>query len=143
MDNDMITSDTSSTKDIFAVCQQNVDKFLDSVKQSVPRYHQSIANTQQECLSAYENFLRSTITLQKEFAKRADVTTNVPDAALKIINDSTEEMIQATLINNQVTLATIDATQQNIKTFNDNAKAFADMNKNILDSWITAISRKE
>ena len=143
IDHDMICSEKSTIKDIFAVFQQNIDKYLDSVKQSVPRYHQSIANTQQECLAAYENFINSTILLQKEFTKSADITVNAPDTAIKAFSDTTEGLIQATMINNQVALATIDATQQNIKTFNDNAKVFADMSKNILDSWLSILLSKK
>ena len=45
------------------------------------------------------------------------------EATLKVIHDTTEEFVKAASIQNQVTLATIDATQQNIKTFNDNAKS--------------------
>ena len=133
---------TSSTnaKDIYAVYQQNVDKFLDAVKQSVPRYHQSVTNAQQEYVEACENVVNSTITLQKEFVRKAGIATNVPDAALKVINDATEEAVKATSVQNQIALAAIDATQQNIKTFNDNAKAFADLNKNILQSWISAFT---
>jgi hypothetical protein len=39
-------------------------------------------------------------------------------------------------------LTTIDATQQNIKTFNDNVKSLADLNKNILQSWISTFTTK-
>ena len=131
---------TTNSKDVYAVYQQNVDKFLDAVKQSVPKYHQSVTNAQQEYVDACENVINSTITLQKEFARKAGITTNVPDAALKVIRDATEEAVKATSVNNQVALAAIDATQQNIKTFNDNAKAFADLNKNILQSWISAFT---
>jgi len=37
---------------------------------------------------------------------------------------------------------TIDATVQNIKTFNDNVNAFADLNKNIIQSWMTPFTQK-
>ncbi len=133
-------SSSTNAKDIYAVYQQNVDKFLDAVKQSVPRYHQSVTNAQQEYVDACENVINSTITLQKEFVRKAGIATNVPDAALKVINDTTEEAVKATSVQNQIALAAIDATQQNIKTFNDNAKAFADLNKNILQSWISAFT---
>ena len=133
-------SSSSNAKDVYGVYQQNVDKFLDAVKQSVPRYHQSVTNAQQEYVEACENVINSTIALQKEFANKAGITTNVPAAALKVIHDSTEEAVKATSVNNQIALAAIDATQQNIKTFNDNAKAFADLNKNILQSWISAFT---
>jgi hypothetical protein len=133
---------TRNSKDVFSVCQENTDKLFNGIKQSVPRYHQSITNVQQEYLQAYENVIDSTITLQKEYVKNSGITANVPEATLKVIHDTTEEFVKAASIQNQITLATIDATQQNIKTFNDNAKSFADLNKNILQSWISAFTTK-
>ena len=133
---------TRNPKDVFSVYQQNVDKLFSGIKQSVPQYHQSITNVQQEYLQAYENIVDSTITLQKEYAKKAGIATNIPEATLKVIHDTTEEFVKAASIQNQVALATIDATQQNIKTFNDNAKSFADLNRNILQSWISAFTTK-
>ncbi len=132
----------STVKDIYGVYQQNVDKLFDGIKQQVPRYHQSVTNVQQEYLQAVENIFNSSVALQKEFAKKAGITTNVPEAALKVVRDTTEELVKASTIQNQIALATIDATQQNIKTFNDNAKAFADLNKNILQSWISAFTNR-
>ncbi|HIE46550.1 MAG TPA: hypothetical protein EYP96_02060 [Nitrosopumilus sp.] len=133
---------TRNSKDVFSVCQENADKLFNGIKQSVPRYHQSITNVQQEYLQAYENVIDSTITLQKEYVKNTGITSNIPETTLKVIHDTTEEFVKATSIQNQITLATIDTTQQNIKTFNDNAKSFADLNKNILQSWISAFTPK-
>jgi hypothetical protein len=133
---------TKNSKDIFSVYQQNVDKLFNGIKQSVPQYHQSITNVQQEYLQAYENIVDSTITLQREYAKKAGIATNIPEATLKVIRDTTEEFVKTASIQNQVALATIDATQQNIKTFNDNAKSFADLNRNVLQSWISAFATK-
>ena len=127
-------------KDVFSVYQQNVDKFFTSMKQSVPQYHQSITNVQQEYLQAYENIVDSSFTMQKEFARKSGIAANIPEATLKVIRDTTDEFVKATSMQNQIALATIDATQQNIKTFNDNAKSFADLNKNVLQSWISAFT---
>jgi spore coat polysaccharide biosynthesis protein SpsF (cytidylyltransferase family) len=59
-----------------------------------------------------------------------------------MFHDTTDEFVKVNSIQNQVVLATIDATQQNIKTFNDNAKSFADLNRNILQSWISVFTTK-
>jgi len=132
----------STVKDIYGVYQQNVDKLFNGIKQQVPRYHQSVTNVQQEYLQAVENIFNSSVALQKEFARKAGITTNVPEATLKVVRDTTEELVKASTIQNQIALATIDAAQQNIKTFNDNAKTFADLNKNILQSWISAFTNR-
>ncbi len=129
-------------KDVFSVYQQNVDKFFTSIKQSVPQYHQSITNVQQEYLQAYENIVDSSFTMQKEIAKKSGIAANIPEATLKVIRDTTHEFVKAASMQNQIALATIDATQQNIKTFNDNAKSFADLNRNILQSWISAFTTR-
>ncbi|MBI1663069.1 MAG: hypothetical protein IS860_06195 [Nitrosopumilus sp.] len=132
----------SNPKDLFSVYQQNVDKFFNGIRTSVPQYHQAITNVQQEFIQAYENIADSTLTLQKEFAKKSGIAANIPEATIKVMQDTTEEVVKATSIQNQVTLATIDATQQNIKTFNDNAKSFVELNRNILQSWISAFTTK-
>jgi hypothetical protein len=133
---------TSNQKDIFAVYQQNVDKYFSGIKQSVPRYHQSVTNVQQEYLDAVENVINSTIALQKDYATKAGITTNIPSAVLKVIRDTTEEVVKSYDVQNKVALAAIDSAQQNIKTFNENAKAFADLNKNIVQSWISTFTPK-
>ena len=136
------TAQSTSQKDIFAVYQQNVDKYFAGIKQSVPRYHQSVTNVQQEYLDAVENVINSTIALQRDFATKSGITTNVPSAALKVIRDTTEEIVKVYDVQNKVTLAAIDSAQQNIKTFNENAKAFADLYKNIIQSWISTFAQK-
>ena len=127
---------------MFSVYQENVDKMFSGIKQSVPQYHQSITNVQQEYLQAIENMIDSSITLQKEFVMKAGIASDVPTTTLKVIDNTTEEFVKVSSIQNQIALATIDATQQNIKTFNDNAKSFVDLNKNILQSWISAFTTK-
>lgn len=131
-----------NSKDIFSIYQENIDKMFNGVRQSVPKYHQSITNVQQEYLQAFENMIDSSITLQKEFVVKAGIVSDVPSASLKVIDDTTEEIVKASSIQNQVLLASIDATQQNIKTFNDNAKSFVELNKNILQSWISVFTAK-
>jgi hypothetical protein len=131
-----------NSKNVFAACQENVDTLLNGIKQSVPHYHQSITNVQQEYLQACENMLDSSITLQEEYVKKAGIGANLPESTLKIIRDTTEGFVKATSIQNEIILATIDTTQQNIKTFNDNAMSFSDLNKNILQSWISMFATK-
>ena len=131
-----------NSKDIFSVYQENIDKMFNGVKQSVPQYHQSITNIQQEYLQAFENMVDSSIAIQKEFVIKAGIASDVPSTTLKVIDDTTEEFVKASSIQNQIVLASIDATQQNIKTFNDNAKSFVELNKNILQSWISAFATK-
>ena len=104
-----------NSKDIFSAYQENTDKLFNGIKHSVPQYHQSITNVQQEYLQALENVIDSTITLQKEYVKKAGIATNMPEATLKVICDVTEEFVRAGSLQNQIALATIDATHKTSK----------------------------
>ncbi len=130
------------SKNVFSTCQKNVDQIFTGVKKSVPQYHQSITNIQQEYLQAFENLISSTLTLQNEYVKKIGITTNVPEATLKIMYGFTEEFIKTSSTQNQITLAVIDATQQNIKTFNDHLTSFVDVHRNVLQSWVSIPSVK-
>lgn len=127
-----------SSNDTFGVFKQNLDKMFNGIRQSVPQYHQAITNVQQEYLQACENVANSAFEFQKEVARKSGLPTGIPEAAARTIGGTTEEIAKIVSINNQVLLTTIDATQQNIKTFNDNAKSFSSINHDILKSWISA-----
>lgn len=130
------------TKDAFSIYQQSVDKMFSGIKQFIPQYHQSITNVQQEYMQAFESMVNSSITLQKEFAKKSGFTTQVPEATIKAIRETTDDFIKAASIQNQLALTTVDAAQQNIRTFNENTKSFVDLNKNIMQSWLSTFATK-
>jgi len=125
-----------SPKDISAVYDENVDKYFDNVKKSIPKYSQAIEEVQQEYLQMCENVTKATLSLQKEFLKKTGWSTNFPEATQKVFQDTTDAFVKARSVRDQIILATIDTAKQNIKTWNDNAKSFADLNRNILQSWL-------
>ena len=77
------------------------------------------------------------ITIQQEFAQKSGLSTDIPEAAKTAIVDFNKQIIQASNIQNQIVKTTVDTTTQNVKTFNDNVATFTDLNKNIIQSWIT------
>ena len=89
-----------------------------------------------------EKTINASVSIQQEFAKKSGITTDIPDSAKTAIVDTNKQIVQASTINNQLVKTTIDATVQNIKTFNDNVNAFADLNKNIIQSWMTTLTLK-
>ena len=131
-----------NSKDILSIYQKNIDKIFYGFKKSVPKYHQSITNLQQEYFQAFENMANFSIVLQKEFVTKGNIVSDVPSTTLKMINYTTEEFVKIFSIQNQIVLASIDTTQQNIKTFNDNIKSFGELNKNIIQSWISVFATK-
>ena len=129
---------TQETKEFFAVCKQNIDKYFSEVERSLPQYLQSITNLQQAYTAAWKNTIESSISLQQELANKAGINTNVSPAFIEAINNAAEEWIKIKIIQNKTVLATIDGMQQYIKMFNDNAKIFSELNESILQSWISA-----
>ena len=128
----------TESKEIHAVYKHNVDRFFDEVEKSIPQYLQSITNLQRSYIAAWQKATESAISINREFATKAGINTSVPAAMVKIVNDSTEEIIKAQAVQNKVMLAAIDATQQAINTFNENAKLFTSLNQGVLQYWIQA-----
>jgi len=130
-------SKATESKEIFAVYKQNVSRYFDEVEKNAAQYLQAITNLQQECATACKNTIETTISAQQELASKSGVYSNVPAAYLKMANDATEEILKIESVQNKAALAAIDAIRQNVKTFNDNAKAFSEMNGNVLQSWFS------
>ena len=110
------TQNTNQSNDVFAIYKQNVQKCFESISKNTPQYFQTITHFQDECMKS----------AQKSF-----------DAAKSVIVDSNKQIIQASSTQNQIAKTVMDATTQNVKAFNDNVNAFTDLNKNIIQSWIT------
>ena len=128
------------SKDIFEIYQNATVKMFDEVNQIVSRYHQSIANTQQEIIKSWEGNITAAINAQKEFTVKSGIPDTIPDAGVRAINDTTEGYIKMATIGNQMVLAAIDATQQGIKTVNENVKAVNELNRNTIRSWTVAFT---
>jgi len=138
----MTGNQNQDKQDVFAVCQEGADKVFSHVKQTVPQFHQSITNLQQEYLQACEDACGSVIAIQKEYADKTDFKPFVSATVLKGYHNSVEEFAKLANIRTQFALATIDATQQGIKTMHDNVKLFTELNKNFVLPWSTLFLKK-
>jgi len=133
-------SNESVNNDVFATVEETVEKQVKTVERSFPNYQTSVTSLQQEYTEAFQNIVDSTIALQREFANKTGINTALPEATENAVNKTNEQINKVQDVQNKVALATIDATRQNIKTFNENAKAFADLNKSAMQSWVTAFT---
>ncbi|MBT6647513.1 MAG: hypothetical protein HOB51_08385 [Thaumarchaeota archaeon] len=131
------TQNTNHSNDVFAIYKQNVQKYFDGITKNTPQYFQTTTHFQEECMKAAQKSFDAVITMQQEFAQKSGLSTDIPEAAKTVILDSNKQMIQASSIQKQIAKTVIDATTQNVKSFNDNVAAFTDLNKNIIQSWIT------
>jgi uncharacterized surface protein with fasciclin (FAS1) repeats len=132
----------TQANNVYSMYKQNVQKYFENISKITPQYFQAITQLQEESMKTCEKTINATVSVQQEFAKKAGITTEVPDTARTAIIDTNKQIVQASTLTNQLTKTTIDTTVQNIKTFSDNINAFAELNKNIIQSWITPFTLK-
>jgi len=135
-------SNKTVENDVFSTVEETVQEQVKSAEKSFPNYQTSVTSLQQEYTEAFQNIVDSTIALQRDFANKTGINTALPEATESAVNKTNEQISKVHDVQNKIALATIDATRQNIKTFNENAKAFADLNKGVLQSWLTAFTPK-
>jgi hypothetical protein len=127
---------TSETKDNFGVYQQNTDKYFADVERTTSKYFQAFHELQNEYVSAWKSIIRTNLSLQNEFVTKSGFDMNMPEASQKIIQNITDEILKIRSIRDQITISAIDATKNNIKSFSDSIISFADLNREIMQSWI-------
>jgi hypothetical protein len=136
------TSTQTQTIDAFSTYRQNVQKYFENISKITPQYFQSITHLQEECLKTFEKTINASVSITQEIANKTGITTEIPSAAKTAFVDTNKQIVQASTVYNQLVQTTIDATVQNIQTFNDNVNAFVDLNKNIIQSWTTPFTQK-
>lgn len=132
---------TNQNGNAYSTYKQNVQKYFENVTKNVPLYFQSMTHLQEECVKTCEKTVEASISMQQEFAKKNGLSTEIPDAMKTTFVDMNKQIVQANTVQNQIVKTTIDATVQNIKTFNDNVNAFADLNTNIIQSWTNPLTQ--
>ncbi len=133
---------TGKSKDVFTVCKQNVEKFFSEVEKSTPRYQQSVAKLQRDYVEAWKTVINSAITLEQEYANKAGLNTDLPEATLKTIRDITEQTITAYETQNKIALGSTEGTIEAFNAFNENTNSFASLNKNIMESMRSVSQQK-
>lgn len=122
--------------------KQNVQKYFENISKITPQYFQAVTQLQDECMKTVEKTINASVSIQQEFAKKAGMTTDIPESAKTAIVDMNKQIVQASTVNNQLAKTTIDTTVQNIKAFSTNIDAFAELNKNIVQLWTTSFTQK-
>lgn len=128
----------TESKEIHSVYKHSADRFFDEVEKSIPQFHQSITSLQRSYIATWKKAVESTMTMTQEFATKCGMSTGVTSAMTKIVNGTTEEFMKAYALQNKAILTAIDATQQSINTFNENAKLYTGLDQGIMQYWIQA-----
>ena len=133
---------TSSHKDVYSVWKDGMDNFYSTMEKSIPQFHQAATNLFQEYAKALNNASSSIVEIQREFATRAGIKSSLPEASVNMMRDSAERISRSLDVQSKVSIASIDAAQQNIKTWNENSSAFVNINKSMADSLISPFNPK-
>jgi len=135
-------STQTQSNDAYATYKQNVQKYFENISKITPQYFQAMTDLQKECMKTCEKIIDASISVQQEFAKKTGISTDLPTPTKTAITDASKQIVQASTVNNQFVKTTIDATVQNIKTYNDNVNAFVELNKNMTQLWVNPFTLK-
>ena len=133
----MSKTTSPNSKDIFDVCRVSFEKVRGHVEKVTPQYLQSFSNLQQEYFGAWTNFVNSALATQQQYANKMGINSNINEPITRVVQDSTDEIIKAFDVQNKIVQTALDATKQNLRTINENATAFAELNHNIFNSWLS------
>jgi len=133
---------SNESKDIFGVSKKNVERFFNEIEKSSPKYQQSISKLQQNYIDAWKTVINSAISLEQEYAIKAGYKMEVPDSVLRTIRDITDVSLQAYAQQNKMSADATEATKQAFKTFNQNTKSFATLNREIMGYIMSVFEQK-
>ena len=129
----MSKSVVENSNDFYGLWKGYTDNVFSYVESTVPQYHQSITNLLQETIEIWKNIACSAIEIQRGFVAKAGLKSNMPQSAVKIVDDITKESKTVIDVQNKIAIASIDASKQSLNTLNANASEFAAINKGIIE----------
>ncbi len=135
-------STQSQTNNVYSMYKQNVQKYFENISKITPQYFQSVTQLQDECMKTCEKTINASVSMQQEFAKKAGITTDIPESAKTAIVDFNKQIVQTNTVNTQLAKTAVETTVQNIKAFSNNIDAFTELNKNIVQLWTTSFTHK-
>ncbi len=134
-------SNPQESKDIFSICTKNVEKFFSEVEKSVPKYQESAAELQKNYIAAWKNVINSAIALEQEYATKAGLRVDVPEATMDAVRTITRQTSDALAAQNKAVTNSSEATKQAFNAFNENTKSFASLNRNIMGFMMSVLEK--
>lgn len=135
-------SNPQDSKDIFSICTKNIEKFFEEVEKTTPKYQESAAELQKNYINAWKTVINSAIALEHEYATKAGLKVDVPDAARDAIKMITKQTSDALEAQNKAVANSSEATKQAFNAFNENTKSFASLNRNIMGFMMSVLEKR-
>ncbi len=135
-------SNPQESKDIFSICPKNVEKFFSESEKTVPKYQESAGELQKNYIAAWKNVINSAIALEQEYATKAGLRVDVPEATMDAVRSITRQTSDALAAQNKAVTDSAQATKQAFNAFNENTKSFASLNKNIMGFMMSVLEKR-
>ena len=132
-------SNPQESKDIFSICTKNVEKFFSDIEKSAPKYQESAAKLQKDYITAWKNVINSAIALEEEYATKAGLRVDVPEAAMESVRTITKQISETLAAQNKAVMDSSEVTTQAFNAFNENTKSFASLNRNIMGYMMSVL----
>ena len=127
----------NSQNNDFELFEKINQKYFLEIEQNVPHIQQTLFDLQNEYYKLWKNYVNSQLSLQKEFFSKSGFDYSFPDTAKDIIQNISDETIRFRSILHKMAIANIEQSKNYAKTLNDNSETFVDLNKKIMDNWIS------
>ena len=137
-----MSKNKEDSKDNSDVIDKISTKYFSEVENSVPHMQQVLFDLQNECYKTWKNAVNANISLQKEFQSTSGFNYVMPEAAKSLVENISEEAVKYRGYCNKITIANIESTKKNVKTLNDSAELFIDLNRKIMHYWASAFFPK-
>ena len=136
------TKDNSKDDDSDMI-DQVAKKYFSEIEHSVPHMQHVLFDFQNECYKTWKNVLNANISLHKEFLDKSGLGYEVSDSMNVLFVKANDEAIKYREYCRKIALSNIDAAKQNAKTLNDNVELYADMNRKMMQYWMSAFLQKK
>ena len=130
------------SKDGSNVIDKIAKKYFSEIEHSVPHMQQILFDLQNECYKTWKNAVNANISLNKELLDNSGIDYEISDAMRSLVGTVGEEALRYREYCRKIAIANIGFAKQNVKTFNDNAEMFTDLNRNTMNFWMSSFSPK-
>ncbi len=127
--------------DVYSVFEDSLTKYCNEVRANAASYLQAVSDLQEEIIELRKKNVDSAVSLQKTAFGKLGVNTTIPDATFNLVKLFGEQTTKSWALQNQIILKSIDTLSKNIRAFNTNSKTFEDINKQLIDSWVSIIQK--
>ena len=127
----------NSQNNDFELFEKINQKFFLEIEQNVPHIQQTLFDLQNEYYKLWKNYVNSQLSLQKEFFNKSGFDYSFTDSAKGIIENMSEEAIKFRSILHKMIIANIEQNKNYAKALNENSNTFVDLNRKIMDNWIS------